>query len=534
MYPPRALPQGSELVDRIQSVLDSRSLTLRQVSQQSAALYGRSSPHFIPHNLYYNLRHGRFSPSLHQLFALSRISGYCLTSWLRSFGVAPEGVLRLQTLLPSKRTVLLDHSLDEDNAWVPWFRDAPKQMPQSAVVPLSQLLVPDDSRRVRSLLSKDRRRFAYARIGSQDAYAFPDLIPGSIVRIDLGHTNSRLPIAPGEITRHLYLIEHSRGFCCSRLESTHENCIIPVSQKLPFRQVRLRLRKEARLVGIADMEIRSMATGESPEVPRELAARWKPGPLRATNRSLGQLLQGARKRMALSFREASAMSRTIAESLGDERYFAAPGSLSDYEVLEKPPRHVHKVFTLCLVYGVPFSMFLAHSGLRVEEAGHDPFPDSLLSPRVRPQEPRSPIEHELQSSPGFLATLLEQWEEPPLFLRESLEALSGLHRPTLRDFFWIGGEHTVFHPCLKGGLLIIVNRQKKQPVHLLSAPCWQQPIYLIAMRNGEHVCACCSLEDGTLVLHRYSDTFQRLGDQFLSRGEAEIVGQIVTIARRLD
>ena len=72
---------NGELAERVRTILANRDLTLYQVSERSVALYGRSSPHYLPHNLYYDLRHAGFSPSLFQLFALSRISGYRLDDW---------------------------------------------------------------------------------------------------------------------------------------------------------------------------------------------------------------------------------------------------------------------------------------------------------------------------------------------------------------------------------------------------------------------------------------------------------------------
>ena len=56
--------------------------------------------------------------------------------------------------------------------------------------------------------------------------------------------------------------------------------------------------------------------------------------------------------MGLSFRSASAISREAANLLGDERYFVAPGSLSDYETLNIPPRHFHKMVTFCAAYSL--------------------------------------------------------------------------------------------------------------------------------------------------------------------------------------
>ena len=114
---------NTDLAERIQSILALKDLTLYQVSQRSEKLYGRSSPYFLPHNLYFDLRGGTFSPSIYQFFALSRITGYRLPDWVRLFGVDLENIPRLQTSLPSHRTILLDSSLADPYAWIPWFRN---------------------------------------------------------------------------------------------------------------------------------------------------------------------------------------------------------------------------------------------------------------------------------------------------------------------------------------------------------------------------------------------------------------------------
>src|SRR5271155_4134625 len=107
---------NADLAERIQSILASRGLTLYQTSQRSEALYGRSSPYFVPHNLYYDLRSGTFSPSIYQFVAFSRITGYRLSDWLRVFGADLENIARLQVSLPSSRTILLDSSLTDPYA----------------------------------------------------------------------------------------------------------------------------------------------------------------------------------------------------------------------------------------------------------------------------------------------------------------------------------------------------------------------------------------------------------------------------------
>ena len=98
-------PTGVEIAERTKSILETQNLTLYQVSQQSEAIFGHSSRYTLPHNLYYDLKLGTFSPSLYQLFALSRISGYRMADWLRVFGFDLEEIPRLQILLTLRQVV---------------------------------------------------------------------------------------------------------------------------------------------------------------------------------------------------------------------------------------------------------------------------------------------------------------------------------------------------------------------------------------------------------------------------------------------
>lgn len=63
-------------------------------------------------------------------------------------------------------------------------------------------------------------------------------------------------------------------------------------------------------------------------------------------------------------------------------------------------------------------------------------------------------------------------------------------------------------------------------------PLWQQPLYVLLRRDGTYLCACCSLENGTLEIHPNSLDYQR-PEQLRNRQDAEVIGQIVTIARSL-
>jgi len=525
-------PSKTELVERVKAILARKSLTLYQVSQRTWIAYGRSSPYFIPHNLYYDLRLGTFSPSLHQLFALSSISDYRLNDWLRVFGFNPEDIARLRVLLPSSRTMLLDSSLADPESWVLWFRNKPGNLPAPAIAPLGQLLDFAPPRRLHPVLQPRKDNFVYAKIGREDAFAFPDLLPCSIVRANVCLAKAMLAAVNGKARHCLFLIEHAHGLCCCRLQAVGKNRVMPLSTELPYAHVELQLEEEVRVLGVLDLEIRSLAKPELPYVPKGLAEYWRPRTLAPEHVRLSDLLRSARLRLGLSLRAVSAMSRRIATELSDERYFAAPSSLSDYEAVDTPPRHIHKAITLCAVYGLGFSTFLQSLGLYLDQAGKDTIPDNLvpqmLAPRLRP----SIQETEEALGKGFREQLMSRSGDVPFFLRGSITSLSGIANPCLHDFFWVGGEQIALHPLLVNGLLVIVNRHRKKPAHFRSKPLLQQPLYVLLRRDGTYMCACCSLENGSLVIHPYSLDYQR-PEQLRNHQDAEVVGEIVTIARTL-
>lgn len=518
------------LVERVNVILASRSLTLYQVSQRTTALYGRSSPSFVPHNFYYALGRANFSPSLHQLLALSHISNYRFHDWLRVFGFHPEDITHLQASLPSKRTMILDSSLEDPESWVPWFRSRPGNLPAPEIAPMGRLLESAPQERVCSLPQTRAHNFVYAKIGSEDAFAFPDLLPGSIVRANASLARSMLAAANGKRSERLFLIEHAKGFCCCRIRAAGRHRILPLSTQLPYAQVELELPTEVRVIGVLDFELRPLLTPEAADVPTELAKHWRPSALVRQESKLSLLLHGARLKMSLSLREASAMSRSVAAELGDEQYFAAPGSLSDYEAVDNSPRHIHKVITLCAVYGLHFSTFLNSIGVNVEDAGKHPIPDGLV-PRKLPSGPARAEDHGPMDG-GFLEQLLRRSGHVPTFLRGCLPDLSGLRTLSLNDFFWVGGDQNPLHPLLANGLIAIVNRHRKKALHSRSRPLWQQPLYLLLKREGTYLCGCCSLEDGILVIRPGLPNHQR-PEHLRNHIDAEVVGQVVTIARML-
>ena len=227
------------------------------------------------------------------------------------------------------------------------------------------------------------------------------------------------------------------------------------------------------------------------------------------------------------------MSRQIANTLSDELYFAAPSTLSDYETLAGPPRHIQKIITLCVLYCIGFQEFLRASGLPLDQDGHDPIPDELV-PRQPPNQ-GSGLEipngqETIQKHAGFLDTLMKQWEEIPLFLRHSLNELTGLKNFSLSDVFLVSGDKAPSHPLLINATFVVVNRRVKNPVQSKTA--CESPLCLLLRRDGSYLCGCSALHQGMLVVRAYPGG--RLAIQQFRNGiDAEVIGQVTTILRTL-
>jgi transcriptional regulator with XRE-family HTH domain len=528
-FEPKAATRA-EIAERIKSILETRGLTLYQVCRKAETIYGHASPYHLPHNLYYRLKLGAFSPTLYQLFALSRITNYRLTDWLHVFGLDLTELPRMQTLLPVNRTILLDSSLVNPIALVPWFHDKSPNITIPAVAPLSQLLAPRPTVRQGSLLKISNQRFLYAKIGLQDALAFPDLLPGSIVRVD-PRLKGGLPKAMRIPSDRPFLVEDARGFCCCRLAAVGGNRILTISTQLPYAQVELELHAEVRVLGTVDLEIRPLTRIGQPNVPKEFANRWKPTRLPRRSTSLSQLLGAARLKAGLSLREASGFSRRIATMLDDPHYFMSPSSLSDYEARDTPPRDIQKIITLCAIYAVPFQTFLNTLDLSSEKAGQEPIPAHFVSKMPSESLGESPDPQEREDG-RFLRELLRRGEDVPVFLRNAIANISGLSSPSLHNLFWIGGIENPLHRYLANGLLASVDLHKQKAIDSRSRPPWQQSLYVVIKRDGTYLCGPCAVENGTLVMHPDMEHLN-LREQFRNRRDAEVAGQITAIARRL-
>lgn len=515
----------SSLAECVRRILSSRGLTLADVSRASGAP-GASPLAHIPHNFYSSLRKRSFIPSLYQLRSLSTHSGYRLADWLALFGISLADVSRLQVLFPSPRTAELDAQPYSPESPIPWLYDLKEPDLSTPLAPLSQWVALGSCRQMDSCSHGAEKKFRYLKIGSSDALAFPDLLPGSIVRVhdDLSAFKS-VPIGktPG---RTMFLVQHGMGMTCSRLYRSESNKIVLCSRHLPYGPIELTVDVDGVVLGTVDVEIRSIAKFQKPVV----SASWERcRVLRPISRLLpmggtGDFIKRARKGCGLSFREASERTRVVARQLGDRRYYCAPSALSDYETRKFAPRHVHKLISICTVYFVGVADLLKASGAALDRAGAHPMPREFLN--------FSPETRTSVSKPArFLGEMERLFGQLPYFLRTAGSSIFGLKNASLRDVFWVGDVQESKYSCLAGIQFLIVDRRQKRPRASLSCPIWAQPLYVLQKRGGGYLWGFCRLENSALSLCGLAQQARPV--QLRNGIDAEVVGRVVGVIRKL-
>lgn len=521
------MPQDSNarsIAARARRIFAAAGLSISEVARASRNLFSDDARFHIPPNLFHAIEQRGFSPSIQQLFVLSRLSAYRLADWLMVFGIFLDDIPRLQAVLPARYTTLVDVGAGDGLSWELSFKQISPMMPAGLLRPLVESIRFD--LRPASLGTNVGASFLYAKLGCRDAFAFPDLLPGSIVRINAERGQTSREQAAGRAGA-IFLVEHMRGLVCSKLHFVEKNRIVLCPTELAYAHVELELGKEARILGIVDREFRSTEFAGSANVPRSLAEFWSPEPLEAisSGSSLHNLLRSARRRSGLTFREASAKTAMIARTLRNRECFCAVGSLSDYESNTEFPRHLHKLLSLCTVYSLSPWEFMSAAGLRLGEAGQNPMPDELRDGAV-------PLHLESVRADGGpsgtpprdTAAVL------PFFFGRAAGEFLKMEHLSIRDIFGMGHAKKSFHPYLADALAVIIDRHKKRVTTQPHVPLWAQPLYVLLRRDGQYICTSCGSDNGKLVMRPFSDGFDR-PVRLENPDEVEVIGKVVGILR---
>lgn len=122
------------------------------------------------------------------------------------------------------------------------------------------------------------------------------------------------------------------------------------------------------MLGLVDLELRPREVGQpSSSLPPNFHHR-PPPPRNDRAMSLSTLIRVSRSRAGLTLRAAHNMTMAVARLLGHHDYGIVLAQLSDYEATDRLPRHVAKVMSLCIVYGIDPLDLMATVGIRVDDS----------------------------------------------------------------------------------------------------------------------------------------------------------------------
>lgn len=315
---------------------------MTDVSILTTRHFGKKTPYFIPPTFLYKQKRG-ITPHICQIVALSRITGYRFADWMNLFGFDLSLIPYLQLRVHTERTAIVTPGSYASGS-------------DSGIVSCG------------SGSRKENTRYLFAKIGSQDAVAYPEIIPGSIVRADRDYSPQILDHVSK--TRGLWLVEHPGGLTCCYIKRIDDRHVVLLPNRPPLSAWPLRLSSEVRILGLVDLEfrphtsapVRPMCRARKSEFPPGLAYRD------GTGVNLSGLLRRSRARSGLTLRAVHEMTVQIARLLGDQEYGIALGLLSDYEAMNKVPRHVAKIMTLCIIYGLHFCELLKAGGIHIDDS----------------------------------------------------------------------------------------------------------------------------------------------------------------------
>lgn len=306
---------------------------MAKVSALTSIHYGKESPYFIPPTFLYTQKLG-ITPHICQIVGLSQITGYRFDDWTSVFGFDLELIFPLQLTIHTERTVIVT--------------------PNEAF-----------SATLRSIQPNPAGRYLFAKIGTCDTVVYPELLPGSVVRADRLYASD---VLVDQRADRLWLVEHSSGLTCCRVRPTDSEHVVLSPSRPPLSAWPLRLSREARILGLVDLEFRPQETARSEPISGVKRPRLLPTVPPGGSKTVSVLLRSSRLRTGLTLRRAHEMTMHIARLFRNRDYGIALGLLSDYEAMNSLPRHVAKFISLCAIYGIGPGELLEAGGIRVDDS----------------------------------------------------------------------------------------------------------------------------------------------------------------------
>ena len=246
----------------------------------------------------------------------------------------------------------------------------------------------------------------------------------------------------------------------------------------------------------------------------------------------GERLRALREGLGLSLRQVQWASEKLATKYRNPAFAINKARLSDIESKAILP-NIYKLYALSAVYGRNISELLEFYDLETGNLAADTaafrcrtrkqlLPWHFGAATTSQERPDSPSENMAVPS---INSMIEAWG--PL----TTLFLAGFENSPY-SFGYIGTEDRSMFPLILPGSFVQVDESRRRVVERRWNSVYERPIYFVETRDG-FACSWCSLDGLTLVLQPHPLSAVPI-QRYKNGSEAEVIGQIVAVAMRLD
>lgn len=247
----------------------------------------------------------------------------------------------------------------------------------------------------------------------------------------------------------------------------------------------------------------------------------------------GHKLKKVRERLDLRYRDVEEASAKIAEHHQNDEFSLGLSRLADIENKGVVPT-LYRLYSLCAIYRLDILEVMNWYGVQVSQMPGD-------SARIEVQRTHL-VEYSSNGSgsvmvplaldPGldlrktsYLSRMIQRWGKLPMMLLENLELED--HR-----YGYVGSDDWFMYPILQPGSLVLIDETKRRIANTGWSNEYDRPIYFLEA-GDTYCCGWCHLsETGQIVLQPHPAAL--CNPVFFPPGEAEVIGQVVGVAMRLD
>jgi transcriptional regulator with XRE-family HTH domain len=247
----------------------------------------------------------------------------------------------------------------------------------------------------------------------------------------------------------------------------------------------------------------------------------------------GKKLRQAREALRLRYRDVEQASQRIALLRGNSGFAIGLSRLADIENKGTLPT-IYRLYSLCVIYRLDFGSVLQWYGIRLDDAPADAAQLVLANTHLLGFQPGengsvfAPLDFDTDFDPtrtSFISRQIRQWSLIPV-------ASLGVLDPKKQKYGYIGSDDWFMYPILAPGSFVQIDETKRR----IAKEGWthelERPLYFVEHRFG-YTCAWCTEQSGLLILQPHS-TSKAVPQIYKMPGEAEVIGQVVAVATRLD